>query len=319
MGLGIFLISQTKNNLITLDPTPKKSIFPPFFEKNITIKEAYGLVVILTIMVFVSFVLFNWVFSCETNIRKALPLGSKGQQETELYLNRAVKAMPGNPYAWTQKYTYDFELKLYSLMNDINSANNKEIFNMIEKTFQDVNHDLTRLNEIIPGYQDVWSKFANLYLTRYQYYIQKWQVFNNISDVKEANDSIVKTLLYLNKSINMNFLNQYNHLYKMQILSQTQNREQFYECIKDYFLVRIYLDFARGKRVVKEQITINYTNDEKTTRIIENNKYIFNISLNDVKMISDKVFTIKDFNEFQKVLAVEVNSLLVTFYEKIKE
>ncbi|HOV14206.1 MAG TPA: O-antigen ligase family protein [Spirochaetota bacterium] len=320
LGLGIFLISQTKKALIEppVDNIQKKSIFPKFFESNISIREAYGMVVVLSVLVFTSFVLFFSVFSCEMNIRNALPLGSKTQQETELYLNKAVKSMPGNPYAWTQKYIYDFEIKLYSLMREMGSSNDKQIFNMIESTYNDVINDLNKLNNIIPGYQDVWSKFSNLYLTRYQYYVQKWQAFNNLEDIRQANDSMNIALEYLNKSINMNFLNQYNHLYKMQILSQLNNKEQFDETVKDYFMVRIYVDFARGKKIYKEQITINYTNDETTTAEFKDNKYVFNVSLQDAKRISDKIFIIKDFDEFQKVISAEFHNLLNPYYQKFK-
>ncbi|OHD15198.1 MAG: hypothetical protein A2086_11715 [Spirochaetes bacterium GWD1_27_9] len=317
LGLGVFLMSYSNKALKKGEVAKQVKFFPAIFEKNIKLNQMYIMLGSFGVLLIVGLFLFLPVFSCEFNFRQTLPFGSKSINETEYFMKKAINAMPGNPYAWTQKYTFDSEYKLMSYFKSIESSNaSPEMFAEIDKVFDDIVTDLNHLNAIIPGYQDVWSKYANIYLTKYQYLLQKWQIFKKNEDLNQSQDCLKYALEYLNKSTEMNALSYYSHVYKLAILTYFGNKVQYEETIKDIFVTKIYVSFARGKRIVKEKISINFTQDAASNAKLENDKYVFNISLSDVANAVEKTYSIREFDAISKSVTETVDAILIPLYEK---
>lgn len=320
IGLGIFLISYSKKALITAVDENKKELkkdakatnkIMVFLERPIGQKQTYYLIGILLILTIISLFLFLPVFRSEYNMRQVLPLGSKSIARTNYHLKRSIKIKPDNPYAWTQKWNYDLNVNLKS--PGYQGGLNEKYFNEIEK-------DLNKLNSIIPGYQDVWSKYANLYMLKYNYYEYKWGKEQNINDLETSKESLKLVLKYINKSLNMNFLNKNNHLYKLLILSEFDNKEQHIETIKDYFIVSIYLNYAKRKKIVKEKIKIRFEDKNDLELIGEN--YIFTLNMDRIKDIHNKTYSIKglrNIKRLESVLNREVMKIINKFLKSNKK
>jgi O-antigen ligase len=327
IGLAIFLISYTRKALIIENPIQeqkklnKKEVKEeknlPFYNKPISQKGNLILAGILMVSIFAGSVLFQQVFRCENALTQVVPLGSKDFEQTEYYLKKAVEIMPGNPYAWTYKYTFDAEIKLPEMFKQQNSTTPEEYFARIDSTFDEVIKDLDKINSIIPGYQDVNEKYFDIYFTKYQYLMQKYDRIKDSSILPQSEDCLTKTLYHIDKSLNMNYLNPPTYYQKIAILKVIDNKPQFIETIKDFLASKIYLDIARGKRIVKEKININFSNNEITDLKIKNDKYFFTISIYNIISIAEKLYASEDINSLKNTITTESQSLLSPLYAKI--
>ena len=116
----------------------------------------------------------------------------------------------------------------------------------------------------------------------------------------------------------MNFLYDYDHIYKLLILSELKNKREYEEAIKDYIEARIFLDFAKTKKILKENVNVIF--NEKTTldttdsqKKLNTKQYIFKISNKDITGISEKTFgkyNLNTFDELEKSLNEEISSIL---------
>ncbi len=310
LGIGIFLISYSKSALIVRQNEMKKNFLPDFLHKNINFKDT--LIIFLTIFLFLimSYLLFLPLFKSEINVVKFLKDKTNSYEIQKHYIDNAVQIKPDNPYAWYEKYKFDNDILLFTA----SKGNYKESF------FNEAKNDLDKLNSIIPGYQNVWSKYAKLYLMMHNIYKIKFQNTLNYKDLEESKKALEIALEYFNKSLNMNFLYDYDHMYKLLILSEFNNQREYQEAIKDYITAKIYLDFAKPKKIIKENVTVNFNNktsleiiDPSEKQKINIIKYNFIISNKDVIKISEKAFQLSGTNNFDKlnsILNEEISSIL---------
>lgn len=305
LGLGVFLISLRRSALLE-GFTIKKSIFPEIFNGAISYKGKYILLSIMAVFTVLGIIGFSMTYRAEYNIRKAL--GSRSINEARYYFNKAVTIMPGNPYAWTQKYSVDFNYYQQLLKSFQNS---QDYFRNVEQEFNVVKTDLDKLNGIIPGYQDVYSKYANLYLASYDYKIRKYSVTSNLSDYKDGIRYLYDANNHLTSSLNMNFLNENNHIIRLLLQNILNIESQYKDYVKDYAMARVYLDLGRGRRVVKEKIKINFTGDDKTSIVKEGEIYHVNISENDIQNIANSTKGIKNISELKTKLDSELKTILI--------
>jgi hypothetical protein len=258
--------------------------------------------------------LFLPLYLCENNIIKALPLGlERPIKDTDYRLNNAIKYMPGNPYAWTYKFTFDSEQKLYAAFNDSNARSYEEYYGNIEKIFGDIFHDLDRINSIIPGYQDVWSKYGQVYFLYYRYLEDKFGKTGKMSDLENSKKYMESALSYYNKSIDMNFLDQNSHMHKLFLLKKMDNKIQFNEALSHLITARIYVDFARGRRIVKENINIGFSETEQSGLKVENGTYHFTVKNGDVKMIMERDYLIDQYENMSQTLNEDITNFFNVF------
>ena len=113
----------------------------------------------------------------------------------------------------------------------------------------------------------------------------------------------------------MNFLDLFNQTQKMLILSELENKNQHRETVKDYLIVKIHLDFAKKRRIIKENLKIKFGNITKME--LKDKVYYFTINNEDVKRISDLCYKIKGLNnnnKLQKILNKETGKILNNIY-----
>lgn len=304
LSVGIFLLSIRSKNFVESYNYNPKNLFklPEFLNLNLNFKGIYLTLIMVLVFIIIGFLLILPVFRAEYNIIKSY--NSKYQQEKSYYLNKAVIIMPRNPYAWTQKYLFDFNVYI-SFFKQIKDSS---YFKQEEDLFNEVIKDLNALNSIIPGYQDVYSKYVQLYLIRYEFLIKKYNVTQDIQDLKYSINYLKLALENLDKSLKMNFLNEGNHLTRMIILNILNNNEQIKENIKDFLIARVYLDLCRKRRVVKERVNIIIK--EGDSKVELNNKlYTIIIGENDIERLTSIVITIKNIQELQGILDKEVKNI----------
>ena len=314
LGLAIFLISYSKKALIEIhddvDEQEKGNIFAGLFTKT----SYTVLTSILALFLFISLFLFLPLYLCENNVVKVLPLNLNTPVGiTDHYLNTSVKIMPGNPYAWTYKYNFDFEYKLYDAYQDRSAKSYDELYAKIEKIYDDAIYDLDRINSIIPGYQDVWGKYAQTYFSRQRYMEDKFSRTGRLNDLENSMKFGEKTLDYYNKSLDMNFLDMNSHLRKLYLLKKMDNKTQFNESIFNMITAKIYLDFARGKRIVKENIKIEFSDTKPTSLKKEDKNYYFTVNNNDVKMITERNYLIDDYMNMSQTISEDLTNFFKNF------
>ena len=88
----------------------------------------------------------------------------------------------------------------------------------------------------------------------------------------------------------------------MLILSEFDNKNQHIEAIKDYFIAKIYLDFAKKRKIVKEKISIKFGNI--TNMEVKKDIYYFTIKIDEVKRVSDKCFYISGIERYKSLESV---------------
>ena len=308
LGIGIFLISYSGKALIVETENNKHGIIPEFLQNKINLKETYIIFAITLLFVIMALFLFLPLFKSEINIVKSIKYNSTSIKLTNIYLNRAIQFKPDNPYAWTEKYNFDNDILSY-----ISYQGNYE-----ESYFDEVKKDLDTLNSIIPGYQNVWSKYARLYLNRNIIYANKFHKSFNLRDLDESKKALEKAIEYLDKSLNMNFLYDYDHIYKLLILSELQNEREYKEAVKDFIKAKIFLDFAKPKKILKENINIGF-NGQTILDIVDSPKkkktklYNFKISNEVITKISERSFGayyLNDFDKLEQIFNEEIDSIL---------
>jgi hypothetical protein len=218
--------------------------------------------------------------------------------------------MPENVYAWNEKWQMDFYIFLQNSQDESN----------VEKYFASTENDLDSINRIIPGYQEIYSKYAHLYVQKIVYYSQRYDYYKNPDDLLKM-DEVKKTAFdYLNKALDMNFLDLNNHINRLILLNSYNDRKHYEDYLKDYINAKIYIDFCKSRRIIKENLEINY--GENDNLIQKNNKYYFTISNSDIKMIVDNIFSYKDFNSFgdlQYALNDMTDKILQRLYLKVNK
>ncbi|MBN2544451.1 MAG: O-antigen ligase family protein, partial [Spirochaetes bacterium] len=168
MGLSIFIISY-KNKALVDSIEEEKSVqndhgnhkfFIPYFEKNITLRNFYIILIIILMLVFYSFILIMPVFNSENNIIKSeksyimagniydqalqdeknisnyASLFNKYIELSNKYIKNAIIIKPDNPYAWTQKYILDRDVN-FKLTKDDDD---------VKAVLNDIKTDLDNLN-----------------------------------------------------------------------------------------------------------------------------------------------------------------------------
>ncbi len=295
LGIGVFLISYSEFALKSESDDVKYNILSELLKEKINLRETYIILGITFLLIFISLFLFLPLYNSEVYLVKFLQDESNSIEKKNYYLNKSVRIKSDNPYAWNQKYAFDNEiLTIFSQRGNYN----EELSNEVKK-------DLDKLNSIIPGYQNIWAKYARFYLARYIQYKIQWQKSLNSKDLEDSKKSLLIALDYLNKSLNMNFLNDYDHIYKLLILSEFKNEKEYKEAVKDYIIAKIYLDFAKTKKIIKENVNVNFNNKtvleikDITDKAIKKGKqYNFVISNEDINRISDKTYGISGLNNF---------------------
>ncbi|HOJ64337.1 MAG TPA: O-antigen ligase family protein [Spirochaetota bacterium] len=304
LGMGVFLISIREKALIKPIEEKKTVKLPEFLEKPLNTNQLYIVLAIFLLFTIIGFFLIMPVFRAEYNIRKSYD--GKYQQEVNYYINKAVTIMPGNPYAWTQKYLFDFNV--YQEFLKQGNYKSGSFFQEEENLFNEVVKDLNMLNSIIPGYQDVYSKYMQLYITRYDFLLRKYKALQNIEDLKKSVELLKLALENLDKSLKMNFLNEGNHLTRMLVLNLLNNKDQIKENIKDYLVARVYLDLCRGRHVVKERVKIEIKEGDSKVELIDK---IYNVTIgeNDINRLVEPVLLIKNINELKEFFDNEIKKI----------
>ncbi len=321
IGLGIFLISY-KNRALSeelpaLKGKQKSSTGNTFFLKKPLSKNGLFItsIAVLTLII-AGYLLFIPLYKSEYNIIKYIEYKKlfmdrnsiSDLNAAENYLNDAINIVPDNVYAWTEKWELDFYIYLQAAYQ-----NNEE-----ENAFARVEKDLNTINKIIPGYQEVYTKYATLYIQEYDYYLQKYDFSRNPVDLDKADESRKLSFDNLNKSLDMNFLDLNNHLYRLIFLNTYNDREHYDEFIKDYTRAKIYLDFCRSKKVIRENVDLTF--GDKNDLVKKDNKYYFTINNADIKKIGKQAFnykSIRDFDKLQGMINDYLNNILSALYSKI--
>jgi O-antigen ligase len=310
IGMGIFLISYSKKALLDGDDAAdgESTAFKgPFTQRQFAVLTA-----VLSAFLLFSLFLFLPVYMCENNIVKVLPLSvQRPLNETDYYLKKAISFMPGNPYAWTYKFSFDSEIKMYDAAN--NSKSYEEYYQKRESIFDDTIGDLDRINSIIPGYQDVWQKYGQTYFSMCLYMKEKFGKTGRSSDLDNAGKYMEKALFYFNKSLDMDFLDRDSHLKKLFILKQMDNKNQFKESLANLVAARIYVDYARGRRILKDDIKIDFSDTDATALKVEKNKYYFTLNKNDLDLIAERDYLIDDANNLSNTINEDTTRLFGSF------
>ena len=314
IGLGIFLISHSKNALLEEDDVPKKTILPVFLNKEINARGSKILIFIIALFLTIGLICFLPVFKSETYLVKAFPPKEPAPplQASIDFINEAIRAKPDNLYVWVEKYKFDTQVTLFE--------GSAERIN--ESALDDIQKNLDKQNSIIPGYQDIWTKYANLYMLKYNYYSSKWNSTLDYSYREKASESIKEALINLDKSINANYLNLYNHISRVLLLTKLENNQGQIEAVKDFIAAKTYNDFCKTRKIIKERVNIEFGNDTRVdVKKYKKNQdhYNFTISMDIVYKISSKCFDKLDslyFENIEKVLNDETDALLKDLYPK---
>ncbi|MCG8569209.1 MAG: O-antigen ligase family protein, partial [Spirochaetes bacterium] len=323
LGIGLFLLSygdflnesekkSKKNKNESLDSNTVFSLMLDY-------KKGLVVIGVLVLLLIISFFLFLPLYSAETNVAKVLPIGAHPNKDTNFQLKKAIKNMPNNPYIWTYKYTFDFEIQLMREGNRSNIQEPEKLLDFLEKRYLEVERDLDTLNKIIPDYQDVWSKYVNLYLIRSNYLKALSTRINTYQGLNLKNEYIKTRKLMLkniDRSLSKNFLNISNHVYKLIILSEFGEKEHYRNVLKDYMLSQIMIKNSKSKlRLVKEQCEIKFS-DEPNQVQKRNEKYYFNIDEGWISELTEKYFQYQDINTLFSSLKNETKKLF-EIYEQL--
>ena len=65
---------------------------------------------------------------------------------------------------------------------------------------------------------------------------------------------MINALKNTEKSLDMNFLNEFNHLYRLLLINLLYDKQQFNSALTEYLTAKIYIDYARGKKIIKERL-----------------------------------------------------------------
>ena len=258
------------------------------------------------------FFLMHWTHRCEMNTVKAM--GSKSLEEVELYFKKANTIMPGNPYAWTQKYVIESNVLQQMLSSP---QNNKGYYEYVESLFTEIRNDIDKMNGIIYGYQNTWQKLANLEIQEYQYYHRKYQQTGKIDAYKAFLTVLAKCVDDYSKSIEQNYLDANGRVVQMvamNILDTFLSKQtDLVPFVRQYVQAAIYLNYARANKILASRIHISLseTTDSSMSMQVEKGKknYYFVINENDVKSLSEKCVGCVNVNELTSTLNTTVFNL----------
>lgn len=264
LGMGIFLISVSGSQLVNSagsgdGVSSDNSLLAKILLWGDGSLSKNGRIILLAVMfigIGMGFWLMHWTHQCEVNMVKGMH--SPDYEKMEFYFAKANRVMPGNPYAWTQKYIIENKIATQYARQ---FKNDKAYYDLMENTlYGAIQYDLDRINGIIPGYQDVWGKYANLYLAEYSYYMRKAQATGDFNCIVKANECMVKANDNIARSLTQNFLNLDSHALHIfltnSIAQTTGNTADLTELLKNYAKAYIYVKFARANKILASKIIV---------------------------------------------------------------
>ncbi len=292
LGLGIAVISLSSKKVIA---SKEANSEPQFAIKN---KHVLIITAVSIISLIWGFILFRPLYQSENWLRRAVSGQAKSLQELNYMISRSIAAKPDNPYAWTQKYVVGIQYGIYDQQH-----------NIIESQFDDIIETLDKLNSLIPDYQDVWSKYAQVYLIMKDFYSNKLRQTGNISYMRRGREIREKLYESAIKSINVNFLNTQIHIIKIDVERESERYANIETSLQDYFEAYIYMNFCKPKRVLKEDVSINFVDDSSSLTESEN-RYSFTFNNDDLKRLSDGIKSCADYNRTKQYFESTVNKYI---------
>ena len=255
IGAGFFLILKC----------PVKSEKLQFLWQEKFVLSNFVIGSMALVLIVIGGLLAKPLFTAEYNLIQSL----RSKNKKEIFLERAHKAMPQNPYVLNHRFSYhsammqmvinQFEKSVQVSSDGKTDYIKKYIQNMYEKA----NRDISLLSQSIPGYQDLWSKRASLNIQ----YLRFLTVDYNLTSKEEIVDTIVsikKDILNdFESSLNQNFLNISNHVSRIYLLAEMKNSDKINNAIKEYLEAKILVNYAKKKRLLQEQVKISFTTEEK--------------------------------------------------------
>lgn len=298
VSLGLIQISNS-NNIIKFKNN--KNLKNNYLNSDFTLRNIYFTLISIFVINFLLILLFIPIIKSEIYTAKSYQ--NTFIKKNEYYLKLAVTNNKKNIYAWNKKWLLDY----YILQRKLNDNKNKP---EIEQYFLKAEKDLDMINSIIPKYQNISSKYAQLYLAKYEY-LQK-----NHFDKNDSEYYLNKALFKLNESISFDFLNKNDHSIRVLLVKIKNNSDLFQKNLKEFIFSLIYIKYVKKNRIKHDKIVFL---EDKTTNVgIENGKYIFTIGKEDFLNLYDKVFSLPVTDELSRYYFVNsVNIETLKFVNSI--
>ncbi len=325
LGMGIFLISVTKSQLCQTNSNADEKVnnangtfgkIMQWGNGTLSINGRIALLVVMFIGIGLGFWLMHWTHQCEVNMVKAMH--SNDYETMEFYFAKANKVMPGNPYAWTQKYIIENRIASQYARQ---FKNDKAYYDFMENTlYGSIHTDLDKINGIIRGYQDVWGKYANLYLAEYSYYTRKAQATGDFNCIVMANQCMVNANENLARSLTQNFLNLDSHALHIfltnSIAHTSGNTADLTELVKNYAKACIYVNFARANTILASKIIVEDKVDSESDEhpIVSYDdtarKYRFYVYDSQIRAVAGELNQkIDNFDKFKSLLNDKIKAI----------
>ncbi len=314
LGIGVVMLSISDNSLFVKKDTNDDGKSTAIVDKTTTsigniknylnkinrpINEKGLLVLISIIFLFIilSFFLFLPLFLSESSLRVAVSGRVKSLNELNYFIDRAISKKKDNPYAWSQKFLVDLKYNLYK--------NNKIDENYIPVII----NTLDTLNKLIPDYQDVWSKYAQIYLIAKDFYYKKWLSSGNDRFFSLYSEYNVKLIESVEKSININFLNLEMHILRINNHLKTDNINLLNSYVKEYLSAYIYLKFCKTKMILRENTSIMFFENNESPENVkyDNNIYQFNFSLGAVEKYVTDMKNLSSYSELKSYISYDID------------
>lgn len=272
IGIGIFLIARCTEF--------------PFFRKIVSFPLPIFYFFVFFFLI-IGCLLFRPLFLCEYTLMKSFRTTSLRGQEA--YLDRSLQFMPGNPYALTCRYSFHSKLMRSVIDQWCTLQEKEEKSSSDEKEAEDLEQliqefsaktlkDLSSIQIAIADYQDVWSKYASAWIDYMKYLSVKLRVTGDVRYKEEIKQKKKLILESLEKSLNKNFLNQTNHTTRIHLLSELGTLEAMENAVKEYLEMRLLLYYAKGKRIIKENIKIQFNDEPSVVNAAAGKYYSFSIN-----------------------------------------
>ena len=285
IGAGFFLILKC--------PVKNEKLQFLWCEKFILPNFVIGFVTLA--LIFIGWQLSMPLFTAEYNLIQSL----RSKNQKEIYLERAYKAMPQNPYVLNHRFSYHstmMQMVINQFEKSVQISSNEKtdyIKAYIQNMYQKANADISLLSQSIPGYQDLWSKRASLNIQ----YLRFLTVDYNLAPREEiiaTIESLKNDILNdLESSLNQNFLNISNHVSRIYLLAEMKNSDSINNAIKEYLEAKILVNYAKKKRLLQENVKIFFTEEEKSGSKEVDKEWYFFIS---ESLINETCFNILNSN-----------------------
>lgn len=269
IGAGFFLT-------LKCPVTNKKVLF--LWEKKISVPN-YIIGGVALVLILISWRLAMPLFSAEYNLIQSLR--TKGQKE--IFLEKAHKAMPQNPYVLNHRISYYsgmMQMGINQFEKILQEGNNEKvnyIRTFIQNMYQKAYSDISLLSQTIPGYQDIWSKRCSLNIQYLRFITINYNLISQ-DELLDAINALKKEILDdLESSLNQNFLNISNHVSRIYLLSELGNKDSINNAIKEYLEAKLLIDYAKKKRLLQENIKISFTIEKKSDIKSSDNEWYFSI------------------------------------------